>query len=96
MLNAINSSCCIFLILQNETTLNGKNAMIDVGEGTIKGLKAPDGDYFMYLGIPYAKVDESNYFGVSNLFNLLIIITRLKNNKLSIVMKMMPLKILLL
>ncbi|CAB3221758.1 unnamed protein product [Arctia plantaginis] len=63
MLNAINSSCCIFLILQNDTSLHNKNVIIDVGEGTIKGLKAPDGEYYMYLGIPYAKVDESNYFG---------------------------------
>lgn len=34
--------------------------------GTVRGVRAKDGHYSMYLGIPYAKVNKSNVFGVSN------------------------------
>ncbi|XP_026749534.1 acetylcholinesterase-like [Galleria mellonella] len=39
--------------------------LVDSNAGLIKGLRASDGDYSMFLGIPYAKVNESNPFGVS-------------------------------
>lgn len=33
--------------------------------GPVRGLRADDGDYTMYLGVPYGFVDENNPFGVS-------------------------------
>lgn len=39
--------------------------LVDTKVGLIRGLKAEDGDYSMFLGIPYGKVEESNPFGVS-------------------------------
>ncbi|XP_041970152.1 acetylcholinesterase-like [Aricia agestis] len=33
--------------------------------GTIQGMEADDGDYVMFLGIPYAKVNATNPFGSS-------------------------------
>ncbi|XP_041969252.1 acetylcholinesterase-like [Aricia agestis] len=37
--------------------------LVDTKQGLIRGLKADDGDYSMFLGIPYATVDKSNPFG---------------------------------
>ncbi|XP_038220445.1 esterase FE4-like [Zerene cesonia] len=37
--------------------------LVDTKQGLIKGLRADDGDYSMFLGIPYAVVDEDNPFG---------------------------------
>lgn len=34
-------------------------------QGLVRGQKATDGDYSMFLGIPYAKIDPANPFGVS-------------------------------
>lgn len=34
-------------------------------QGLIRGLRANDGDYAMFLGIPYGIVDYENPFGVS-------------------------------
>ncbi|XP_013141514.1 PREDICTED: cholinesterase-like isoform X3 [Papilio polytes] len=39
--------------------------LVDTKVGLIRGLKAEDGDYSMFLGIPYGKVEESNPFGPS-------------------------------
>ncbi|KPI91074.1 Carboxylesterase 4A [Papilio xuthus] len=39
--------------------------LVDTKVGLIRGLKAEDGDYSMFLGIPYGKVDENNPFGPS-------------------------------
>lgn len=36
------------------------------GQGLVSGQKATNGDYSMFLGIPYATVDTDNPFGVSN------------------------------
>lgn len=38
---------------------------VKIENGLIKGLKSDDGSYCMFLGIPYALVNESNPFGVS-------------------------------
>ena len=38
--------------------------LVDTQQGLIKGLRADNGDYSMFLGIPYAKVDVDNPFGV--------------------------------
>jgi hypothetical protein len=40
--------------------------LVQTNVGLIKGLKATDGDYSMFLGIPYATVDGENPFGVSS------------------------------
>lgn len=39
--------------------------IVDTKVGRIRGIKATDGEYYMFMGIPYAKVDEENPFGVS-------------------------------
>ncbi|KAI8439894.1 hypothetical protein MSG28_001357 [Choristoneura fumiferana] len=39
--------------------------LVDSKVGLIRGQVATDGDYSMFLGIPYAKVDEANPFGPS-------------------------------
>lgn len=39
--------------------------LVDTKQGLIRGLRADDGDYSMFLGIPYAKVNADNPFGVS-------------------------------
>ncbi|CAK1554317.1 unnamed protein product [Leptosia nina] len=39
--------------------------LVDTKAGLIKGLRADDGDYSMFLGVPYGKVDENNPFGLS-------------------------------
>lgn len=44
-------------------------------QGLVRGHRAPDGEYSMFLGIPYAEVDPENPFGVSRLFNHLILTT---------------------
>lgn len=36
------------------------------GQGLVSGQKATDGDYSMFLGIPYATVNTDNPFGVSS------------------------------
>lgn len=33
--------------------------------GLIRGVRADDGDYNMFMGIPYGHVNQSNPFGVS-------------------------------
>ncbi|CAK1603850.1 unnamed protein product [Parnassius mnemosyne] len=39
--------------------------LVQTKKGLIRGLHASDGDYSMFLGIPYARVNESNPFGPS-------------------------------
>ncbi|CAF4913083.1 unnamed protein product [Pieris macdunnoughi] len=39
--------------------------LVDTKQGLIKGLRADDGDYSMFLGIPYGRVDTENPFGES-------------------------------
>lgn len=36
-------------------------------QGLVRGHKATDGDYSIFLGIPYARVNIDNPFGVSTL-----------------------------
>ncbi|XP_059061156.1 acetylcholinesterase-like [Achroia grisella] len=40
--------------------------LVESNVGLIRGLRASDGDYSMFLGIPFAKVNESNPFGNSS------------------------------
>ncbi|CAB3241219.1 unnamed protein product [Arctia plantaginis] len=39
--------------------------LVNTNVGLIRGLRANDGDYSMFLGIPFAKVDVNNPFGPS-------------------------------
>ncbi|CAK1554319.1 unnamed protein product [Leptosia nina] len=39
--------------------------LVDTKVGLIKGLRADDGDYSMFLGVPYGKVDAANAFGAA-------------------------------
>ncbi|CAH0719120.1 unnamed protein product, partial [Brenthis ino] len=59
-------SCLLLLTLglvQGRTRLD---PLVDTQQGLIRGLRADEGDYSMFLGIPYAKVDENNPFGASS------------------------------
>lgn len=48
------------------------NPVVNAKLGKIKGLQADDGDYSMYLGIPYGDIDENKPFGVSNFQPIII------------------------
>lgn len=39
--------------------------LVETKVGLIRGLRATDGDYSMFLGIPFGVVNETNPFGVS-------------------------------
>lgn len=39
--------------------------LVETKVGLIRGLRASDGDYSMFLGIPFGVVNETNPFGVS-------------------------------
>ncbi|CAG4952865.1 unnamed protein product [Parnassius apollo] len=39
--------------------------LVNTKKGLIRGLQASDGDYSMFMGIPYARVNQSNPFGPS-------------------------------
>lgn len=59
----------IFLMILNKSQGAVRvDPLVDTKVGLIRGLKADDGDYSMFLGIPYADVDENNPFGVSSFF----------------------------
>lgn len=45
-------------------------------QGLVRGHRATDGDYSMFLGVPYAQVDPENPFGVSGIFNPLNMVLR--------------------
>ncbi|CAH0695312.1 unnamed protein product [Spodoptera exigua] len=64
-----NINCAILLALFGQIHyacgLSGTNPVIDTKVGPIRGLRATDGDYSMFLGIPYAVVNKTNPFGVS-------------------------------
>lgn len=44
---------------------NGLDLVVNTNVGSVRGLRAEDGDYAMFLGIPYADIDKNNPFGVS-------------------------------
>lgn len=55
--------------MQYGTAMSKINPVVETKVGLIRGLKASDGDYDMFMGIPYATVDEANPFGVSTKIN---------------------------
>ncbi|XP_022828467.1 bile salt-activated lipase-like isoform X2 [Spodoptera litura] len=54
----------LLLVLIKCLYSEGSDPTVITKKGTIKGLQAKDG-YFMFLGVPYALVDESNPFGAA-------------------------------
>ncbi|CAB3241211.1 unnamed protein product [Arctia plantaginis] len=55
----------IAAILQVVTGRTRIGPLVNTDAGLIKGLQADDGDYSMFLGIPFGKVDEANPFGAA-------------------------------
>ncbi|KAJ8736237.1 hypothetical protein PYW08_006893 [Mythimna loreyi] len=55
----------LFVVIYHASGLSDLDPLVDSKVGFIRGLRATDGDYSMYLGIPYATVNKSNPFGVS-------------------------------
>lgn len=56
----------ISLLLSNEIiAISRIDPLVETNVGLIRGLSASDGDYSMFLGIPYAVINETNPFGVS-------------------------------
>ncbi|CAH2083285.1 unnamed protein product [Euphydryas editha] len=52
----------VFGLTQGQIRLD---PLVNTKQGLIRGLSANDGDYSMFLGIPYAEVDKDNPFGSS-------------------------------
>ncbi|XP_075972380.1 cholinesterase-like [Anticarsia gemmatalis] len=57
--------CVILFLLPLVYGKTRIDPLVDTEVGLIRGLRADDGDYSMFLGIPFAKVDENNPFGAS-------------------------------
>lgn len=56
----------IFLVLCNEIIASPRiDPLVQTKVGLIRGLSASDGDYSMFLGIPFGVINETNPFGVS-------------------------------
>ncbi|KAI5630868.1 carboxylesterase family domain-containing protein [Phthorimaea operculella] len=58
----------ILLIQQNVEARIRIDPLVESKVGLIRGLRSNDGDYSMFLGIPFGKVDEANPFGVASPF----------------------------
>ncbi|XP_037300569.1 acetylcholinesterase [Manduca sexta] len=59
------SGTLIGLVINSVIKWNSVDPVIRTKLGNIRGLKAGNGDYSMYLGVPYATVDMKNPFGRS-------------------------------
>ncbi|KAL0901419.1 hypothetical protein ABMA27_006685 [Loxostege sticticalis] len=55
----------LLCLICNSYGLPRVDPLVDSKVGLIRGLTSSDGDYSMFLGIPYATVDPSNPFGPS-------------------------------
>ncbi|KAJ2950801.1 hypothetical protein O0L34_g9067 [Tuta absoluta] len=53
------------LAFQNTWAQTRIDPLVQTKVGLIRGLRALDGDYSMFMGIPYAKINETNPFGPS-------------------------------
>ncbi|VVC87370.1 unnamed protein product [Leptidea sinapis] len=42
-----------------------ESSLVKIEQGLVQGIPAEDGDYMMYMGIPYAEVDRENPFGAA-------------------------------
>lgn len=55
------------LLLSNEIIAGPRiDPLVETNVGLVRGLSASDGDYSMFLGIPFGVVNETNPFGVSS------------------------------
>lgn len=64
----------ILCLIQCSGALTEGNPIVSTTLGLIRGYKADDGDYNMFMGIPFAKVNPANPFGVSLYFCLIFLI----------------------
>ncbi|XP_013163355.1 PREDICTED: esterase FE4-like [Papilio xuthus] len=55
----------ILLFIHGSLASPRLDPLVQTKKGLIRGVQATDGDYAMFMGIPYAKVNESNPFGTS-------------------------------
>ncbi|KAM3967899.1 uncharacterized protein ACR2FA_011449 [Aphomia sociella] len=55
----------LLLVIHNVLANMRIDPLVDTSVGLIRGLRANDGDYSMFLGIPYATVDPLNPFGMA-------------------------------
>ncbi|XP_045782974.1 esterase FE4-like [Maniola jurtina] len=55
----------VVLALGSAQALVRLDPLVNSPAGLIRGLRAGDGEYSMFLGIPYAQVEENNPFGTS-------------------------------
>ncbi|KAI5643549.1 carboxylesterase family domain-containing protein [Phthorimaea operculella] len=53
------------LVFQNALAGMRLDPLVQTKVGLIRGLRASDGDYSMFMGVPYAKLNETNPFGPS-------------------------------
>ncbi|XP_068628030.1 esterase E4-like [Battus philenor] len=58
-------SIFILLFNFNVNAISRVDPLVVTSVGLIRGLQATDGDYSMFLGIPYANVNDTNPFGLS-------------------------------
>ncbi|XP_041983340.1 esterase FE4-like isoform X1 [Aricia agestis] len=57
-------ACCFILLILCQVQGSQRiEPLVQTEVGLIRGLQAEDGDYAMFLGVPYAKVNEDNPFG---------------------------------
>lgn len=55
----------ILILAYNAKLIRSIDPLVVTTQGLVLGQKADDGDYSQFLGIPYAKVNPDNPFGVS-------------------------------
>ncbi|XP_026739430.1 esterase B1-like [Trichoplusia ni] len=60
-----NTILLLSFVFNYGTAMSRIDPLVDTNVGMIRGLRATDGDYAMFMGIPYATVDEANPFGLS-------------------------------
>lgn len=58
-------SSLLMLALFSLDYVSSQDFLVNTSQGVVRGVAATDGDYAMYLGIPYGQVVDSNPFGVS-------------------------------
>lgn len=75
--------CFALLVLfQYTQCLPRIDPLVDTKVGLIRGLRADDGNYSKFLGIPYAQVNPDNPFGVSAMYFNLCVYKVVKTNKI--------------
>lgn len=65
--NSLLFSTLLILIVAYWLYDKDSDLIVKISQGWVKGVRALDGDYRMFIGIPYATINRSNPFGVSKL-----------------------------